>query len=42
MECDGTFSCLSLHVHFRWGVAPVEKFSTGGILGEDNGPKAQM
>ena len=29
MECDWTFSWLPLHVHFRWGVALVGKFSTG-------------
>ena len=32
MECDLTFSCLSLYVHFRWGVALVGKFSTGHCL----------
>ena len=29
MEYDWTFSWLSLHVHFRWGVALVGEFSTG-------------
>ena len=32
MECDWTFSCLPLHVHFRWGVTLVGKFSTGHCL----------
>ena len=26
MECDWTFSCFPLHVHFRWEVALVEEF----------------
>ena len=29
MEFDSTFSWLSLHVHFRWGVALVGEFFTG-------------
>ena len=29
MECGLMFLCTPLHVHFRWGVALVGKFSTG-------------
>ena len=32
MECDWTFSWLSLHVHFRWGVALVGEFFYWALL----------
>ena len=32
MECDWTFLWLPLHVHFRWGVALIEEFSTRHCL----------
>ena len=32
MECDWTFSWLSLHVHFRWGVALVGEFFYSALI----------